>query len=316
MDNKYTFENIYQYFKDNAKIYFGSFILSLFVIFGFYMYSSHTDKQQVQVEDQLESQLLFSFILENEQGNIMNNSGAISRVFTTTLSQQDFFTKKMEKNFKVTYDDKSNSFEVYFEGDFNKSKISSTRDFLVSQIQQNKMSFFKNKNLYFINDISNEQDEKNENEAGINKKIVVLCLVVVIVLTLIFGTLFANYLESRKKVINQKFYLSNDKTILDINSLKIQTKEQRASIINSIIMGNSKNKIVIVESNSNLLNQISVNEEKVLVVSDLGELSKEISIEPEEILIICSKNKTTKIWYKRQIELARNSSNIVKIIYI
>lgn len=107
------------------------------------MYSSHTDKQQVQVEDQLESQLLFSFILENEQGNIMNNSGAISRVFTTTLSQQDFFTKKMEKNFKVTYDDKSNSFEVYFEGDFNKSKISSTRDFLVSQIQQNKMSFLK-----------------------------------------------------------------------------------------------------------------------------------------------------------------------------
>lgn len=68
----------------------------------------------------------------------------------------------------------------------------------------------------------------------------VLAIGVIFVLTLLLGTLLASYFEKKKKTISHKFNLANSEMIIDINSLKAKMKENKISIINSIVRGNQK----------------------------------------------------------------------------
>lgn len=312
MDNKYTFQNIYLYLKKNLKFYTLSFFLSLAILCGLFLYSSTTEKRQTEIENNAANKTVFSFILENEQGNLMNNSGALAQVFTTELSKTSFFSKDTESNFNVLYDDKSNSFKVFFDNSVKNSVVSETRNYLTSAIEQNKIDFFASKKIYFINENISSEDQPT----GFSKKMLILAIGVIFVLTLLLGTLLASYFEKKKKIISQKFYLANSEMIIDINSLKAKTKENKISIINSIIRGNKKNKLIILAGDSEFKGLLSFNETKNFVISDLGDLKAELPIQPEEIVIICEQNKTEKVWYNRQIELAKNSVNTVKVIFI
>lgn len=316
MDNKYTFQNIYLYLKKNLKFYALSFFLSLAILFGLFLYSNTTEKRQTEIENNSTNKTVFSFILENEQGNLMNNSGALTQVFTTELSKTSFFPKDTESNFNVLYDDKSNCFQVLFDNSVKNSVVSETRNYLTSAIEQKKIGFFASKKIYFINEnISSENISSEDQSTGFNKKMLVLAIGVIFVLTLLLGTLLASYFEKKKKTISHKFNLANSEMIIDINSLKAKMKENKISIINSIVRGNQKNKLIIVAGNSEFKDLLSFNETKNFVISDLGDLKAELPIQPEEIVIICEQNRTEKIWYNRQIELAKNSANTVKVIF-
>lgn len=312
MDNKYALEHIYQYFKVNIKTYILSFFVSILIVGALFMYSSATSKQQVESQSEEERSVVFSFILENEQGNLMNNAGALNQILLTTLSEQKFFSKAAEDGFKVTYEDATNSFQVFFANEVDKSLVSKTKDYLVLQIEQNKINFFNNKDIYFI-------DEQVSNENGttsVSKKNLILYIGLIIMLTIIIGTVIANFVEAKKEKISHKFYLANNIMVLDVHSLKLQTKEERIETIKSIINGNLNNKIIVKENNISVLRDLLINDKKAVVLSDLGKLETRLPIDPEEIVIICEKDESSKIWYNRQVELAKNSVNIVKVIYI
>lgn len=314
MDNKYTFEHIYGYLKNNVKIYILSLFFSVAIVFGLFLYSNHTEKQKIQDENNFENQTVFSFIIENEQGNIMNNSGALTRVFLTELTKTSFFGKDVENKFNVQYDDQSNSFHIFFNDNVKKSIVEETRTYLNSQMEQNKIKFFVNKKIYFINE--NVESDVTPTDTSMGKKVLILFAGLIIVLTLLFGTILANYFERKRKTISQKFYLSDSEMIIDVNSLVKQETIKKVTILNSLIKGNYNNKLIIIESHSDLKEKLSFDKTKAFIVSDLGNLESEFPIVPEEVFIICEQGETTKEWFNRQIELVQNSVNIVKVIYI
>ncbi len=71
-------------------------MVSLLFVGGLFFYSTYS---QSKIEDSNQkNQPLFSFILENSQGNIMTASGAIKQVYLTSLQEKNNSQMRHWKN--------------------------------------------------------------------------------------------------------------------------------------------------------------------------------------------------------------------------
>ena len=181
--------------------------------FGLFFYSSYTQKN---VEKNVqEEQPLFSFILENSQGNIMNASGAVKQVFLTSLQDTKQFSEETLEKLNVSYNDIQNTMDVKFISDEQIPGQKQISDYLQKEINEGKLSFFNNKQVYYINkNIGNDQLIIPSSETISTKKIILIILIDGI-LTVVLGTILASWKQHNTKTITQSFMLGNDVQLID-----------------------------------------------------------------------------------------------------
>lgn len=313
-NNKISPRDLYTFIKDNLIMYIISFFLSLVLTFGLFFYSSYTQKN---VEKNVqEEQPLFSFILENSQGNIMNASGAVKQVFLTSLQDTKQFSEETLEKLNVSYNDIQNTMDVKFISDEQIPGQKQISDYLQKEINEGKLSFFNNKQVYYINkNIGNDQLIIPSSETISTKKIIFIILIDGI-LTVVLGTILASWKQHNTKTITQSFMLGNDVQLIDIEALNLTTDQNKLNSINSLLNGNSKTKLLVLEENTSIKREELAENEHVMIYSNLQNISKPVLFIPDEILIICFKKNTSKYWYRQQVEIAKALTNEIKTIYI
>ncbi|MDA9462402.1 hypothetical protein B835_2347 [Enterococcus mundtii 3F] len=314
-NNSLSPKDIYSFFRDHLKVYIVSFIISLLLVGGLFFYSNYS-QSKIENTNQI-NRPLFSFILENSQGNIVTASGAVKQVFLTSLQEKNQFSDETLEKLSVGYNDIQNTIDVQFTDDVPEQEQKQISELLQKEMTNNELPFFDNKTFYYINkDIQFNKSLPVQVSEGISIKKIILLVLVMIVITVGLGTLLVSWKEYRTKVITQKFTLGNDVQAIDINSLDLSTVEEKLNIINSLLNGSSKNKFLVLEENNIIdRNQIS-KQNNTNIFSNLNHIIEPVSFKPDEILIVCFKKNTTKKWYREQLEIAKALTNIIKIIYI
>ncbi|MGM9903587.1 hypothetical protein A5844_002293 [Enterococcus sp. 10A9_DIV0425] len=314
-NNSLSPKDIYSFFKDHIKIYILSFVLSVVLIGGLFFYSSRS-QNKLETNNQT-NEPLFSFILENSQGNIMTASGAVKQVFLTSLQENGQFSDDVLEKLNVTYNDIQNTIDVQFVEEVPEQKQKQISELLQQEMNNGELPFFKNKTFYYINkEIENNRASTLQITEGVSTKKIILLVLVVIVITVGLGTLIVSWKEYKTKVITQKFTLGNDVQAIDIESLDLSSKQEKQSIINALLNGTSQNKFLVLENENIIEKENLIISEKTKVYSSLENIVEPVSFEPEEILIVCFKKNTTKKWYKEQVEIAKALTNSIKTIYI
>lgn len=322
MEHKLTLDDLFSFIKNNIKYYIISFIVVVFAVIGISVYSS-LSQDVIDGEDADNS--LFSFILENKQGNIMNNSGAVKEALLTSLSKDQKLYQEYSNLLEVNYDNVKNIIivslsEVEKEDAVDQEKIT---DFFMNEIKNDSIDFFNDKGLYFVSyepleEVGVPNSESNL-ATGFSKKKIILLVGITIILTAVTGTILSSYMVSKDKKITQKFYLGSGFPVIDINSLKFDTLSEKIDAIKAIVNRDNKAKLILVED-EDLQKQLekSVSDQSNTI---LNSLLNENAIKtdnrlPEEILIICSKDRTTKKWLKIQKELSDSFEVNVKYLFI
>lgn len=314
-NNGLSIKDIFSFFKSHLKIYLATLLLSIILVGGLFFYSSISQNKIKQIEEI--NVPLFSFILENEQGNIMNTSGAVKEVFLTSLEDSNQFKQEVVEKLTVSYDDISNTINVRFVGTVSKSDEDQVKRFLRQELDEKKLSFFKNKTFYYVN---NDINQANQNKLPItetvSKKKIILLVLVIFILTAIISTVLISWLEHKNKKVSQKFFLGDDVQTIDINSLDLSSKADQKRIIYSILNGTNTNKLVVSEDKQ-FINQLTTdNLDRVSGYYQLQDIENPVGEKTEELIIICVKQKTTKKWYKEQLEIGKALTNNIKTIYI
>ena len=314
-NNGLSIKDICSFFKSHLKIYLATFLLSIILVGGLFFYSSMSQNKIEQTEEI--NVPLFSFILENEQGNIMNTSGAVKEVFLTSLEDSNQFKQEVVEKLTVSYDDISNTINVRFVDTVSKSDEDQVKRFLRQELDEKKLSFFKNKTFYYVN---NDINQANQNKLPITetvgKKKIILLVLVIFILTAIISTVLISWLEHKNKKVSQKFFLGDDVQTIDINSLDLSSKADQKRIIYSILNGTNTNKLVVSEDKQ-FINQLTTdNLDRVSGYYQLQDIENPVGEKTEELIIICVKQKTTKKWYKEQLEIGKALTNNIKTIYI
>lgn len=314
-NNGLSIKDIFSFFKSHLKIYLATLLLSIILVGGLFFYSSISQNKIKQIEEI--NVPLFSFILENEQGNIMNTSGAVKEVFLTSLEDSNQFKQEVVEKLTVSYDDISNTINVRFVGTVSKSDEDQVKRFLRQELDEKKLSFFKNKTFYYVN---NDINQANQNKLPItetvSKKKIILLVLVIFILTVIISTVLISWLEHKNKKVSQKFFLGDDVQTIDINSLDLSSKADQKRIIYSILNGTNTNKLVVSEDKQ-FINQLTTdNLDRVSGYYQLQDIENPVGEKTEELIIICVKQKTTKKWYKEQLEIGKALTNNIKTIYI
>ena len=314
-NNGLSIKDIFSFFKSHLKIYLATLLLSIILVGGLFFYSSISQNKIKQIEEI--NVPLFSFILENEQGNIMNTSGAVKEVFLTSLEDSNQFKQEVVEKLTVSYDDISNTINVRFVDTVSKSDEDQVKRFLIQELDEKKLSFFKNKTFYYVN---NDINQANQNKLPItetvSKKKIILLVLVIFILTAIISTVLISWLEHKNKKVSQKFFLGDDVQTIDINSLDLSSKADQKRIIYSILNGTNTNKLVVSEDKQ-FINQLTTdNLDRVSGYYQLQDIENPVGEKTEELIIICVKQKTTKKWYKEQLEIGKALTNNIKTIYI
>lgn len=314
-NNGLSIKDIFSFFKSHLKIYLATLLLSIILVGGLFFYSSISQNKIKQIEEV--NVPLFSFILENEQGNIMNTSGAVKEVFLTSLEDSNQFKQEVVEKLTVSYDDISNTINVRFVDTVSKSDEDQVKRFLRQELDEKKLSFFKNKTFYYVN---NDINQANQNKLPItetvSKKKIILLVLVIFILTAIISTVLISWLEHKNKKVSQKFFLGDDVQTIDINSLDLSSKADQKRIIYSILNGTNTNKLVVSEDKQ-FINQLTTdNLDRVSGYYQLQDIENPVGEKTEELIIICVKQKTTKKWYKEQLEIGKALTNNIKTIYI
>ncbi|KAA9180525.1 hypothetical protein F6X86_02525 [Enterococcus durans] len=314
-NNGLSIKDIFSFFKSHLKIYLATLLLSIILVGGLFFYSSISQNKIKQIEEI--NVPLFSFILENEQGNIMNTSGAVKEVFLTSLEDSNQFKQEVVEKLTVSYDDISNTINVRFVDTVSKSDEDQVKRFLRQELDEKKLSFFKNKTFYYVN---NDINQANQNKLPItetvSKKKIILLVLVIFILTVIISTVLISWLEHKNKKVSQKFFLGDDVQTIDINSLDLSSKADQKRIIYSILNGTNTNKLVVSEDKQ-FINQLTTdNLDRVSGYYQLQDIENPVGEKTEELIIICVKQKTTKKWYKEQLEIGKALTNNIKTIYI
>lgn len=314
-NNGLSIKDIFSFFKSHLKIYLATLLLSIILVGGLFFYSSMSQNKIKQIEEI--NVPLFSFILENEQGNIMNTSGAVKEVFLTSLEDSNQFKQEVVEKLTVSYDDISNTINVRFVDTVSKSDEDQVKQFLRQELDEKKLSFFKNKTFYYVN---NDINQANQNKLPItetvSKKKIILLVLVIFILTAIISTVLISWLEHKNKKVSQKFFLGDDVQTIDINSLDLSSKADQKRIIYSILNGTNTNKLVVSEDKQ-FINQLTTdNLDRVSGYYQLQDIENPVGEKTEELIIICVKQKTTKKWYKEQLEIGKALTNNIKTIYI
>lgn len=314
-NNGLSIKDIFSFFKSHLKIYLATLLLSIILVGGLFFYSSISQNKIKQIEEV--NVPLFSFILENEQGNIMNTSGAVKEVFLTSLEDSNQFKQEVVEKLTVSYDDISNTINVRFVDTVSKSDEDQVKRFLRQELDEKKLSFFKNKTFYYVN---NDINQANQNKLPItetvSKKKIILLVLVIFILTVIISTVLISWLEHKNKKVSQKFFLGDDVQTIDINSLDLSSKADQKRIIYSILNGTNTNKLVVSEDKQ-FINQLTTdNLDRVSGYYQLQDIENPVGEKTEELIIICVKQKTTKKWYKEQLEIGKALTNNIKTIYI
>ncbi|NJE64538.1 hypothetical protein EGW35_00285 [Enterococcus durans] len=314
-NNGLSIKDIFSFFKSHLKIYLATLLLSIILVGGLFFYSSISQNKIKQIEEI--NVPLFSFILENEQGNIMNTSGAVKEVFLTSLEDSNQFKQEVVEKLTVSYDDISNTINVRFVDTVSKSDEDQVKRFLRQELDEKKLSFFKNKTFYYVN---NDINQANQNKLPItetvSKKKIILLVLVIFILTAIISTVLISWLEHKNKKVSQKFFLGDDVQTIDINSLDLSSKADQKRIIYSILNGTNTNKLVVSEDKQ-FINQLTTdNLDRVSGYYQLQDIENPVGEKTEELIIICVKQKTTKKWYKEQLEIGKALTNNIKTIYI
>lgn len=314
-NNGLSIKDIFSFFKSHLKIYLATLLLSIILVGGLFFYSSISQNKIKQIEEI--NVPLFSFILENEQGNIMNTSGAVKEVFLTSLEDSNQFKQEVVEKLTVSYDDISNTINVRFVDTVSKSDEDQVKRFLRQELDEKKLSFFKNKTFYYVN---NDINQANQNKLPItetvSKKKIILLVLVIFILIAIISTVLISWLEHKNKKVSQKFFLGDDVQTIDINSLDLSSKADQKRIIYSILNGTNTNKLVVSEDKQ-FINQLTTdNLDRVSGYYQLQDIENPVGEKTEELIIICVKQKTTKKWYKEQLEIGKALTNNIKTIYI
>lgn len=314
-NNGLSIKDICSFFKSHLKIYLATFLLSIILVGGLFFYSSMSQNKIEQTEEI--NVPLFSFILENEQGNIMNTSGAVKEVFLTSLEDSNQFKQEVVEKLTVSYDDISNTINVRFVDTVSKSDEDQVKQFLRQELDEKKLSFFKNKTFYYVNnDINQANQNKFPITETVSKKKIILLVLVIFILTAIISTVLISWLEHKNKKVSQKFFLGDDVQTIDINSLDLSSKADQKRIIYSILNGTNTNKLVVSEDKQ-FINQLNTdNLDRVSGYYQLQDIENPVGEKTEELIIICVKQTTTKKWYKEQLEIGKALTNNIKTIYI
>ncbi|MFB5367118.1 hypothetical protein ACFC5Y_09890 [Enterococcus faecium] len=313
-NNNVTLKDVIYFFKSSLKQYVAAFILSIVLVGGVLLYSNYSQNNIDKKEDK--NDLLFSFILENNQGNIMTSSGAVKQVFLTSLQETKKYKSELLEQLIVTYNDIENTMDVQLTESVDREKKEEIANLLIKEMNDGKLNYFENKHFYYINkDLENNLKKEDTISEGISKKKIILLIIVLIMLSMILGTILASWKENKNTMISQKFNLGNDVQQIDINSLNISSNIEKSNIIRAIINGTNLKKILVLQENTLIGENLCTNDSAYLIM-DLEKIEEPLSIQPEEIIIVCFKNKTSKIWYKKQLEIAKALTSTIKIIYI
>lgn len=314
-NNGLSIKDICSFFKSHLQIYLATFLLSVIFVGGLFFYSNISQNKIERTEEINDP--LFSFILENEQGNIINTSGAVKEVFLTSLEDSNQFKQEVIENLAVSYDDIRNTINVKFVDTVSKSDAAQVKQFLKQELDEGKLSFFKNKTFYYVNTDLNLVKQKNlPITKTVSKKKIILLVLIIFVMTAISSTVLISWLEHKNKKISQKFFLGDDVQTIDINSLDFSSKADPKRIIYAILNGTHTNKLVVSEDEQ-FINQLTADKlERVSGYYQLQDIENPVSEKIEELIIICVKQKTTKKWYKEQLEIGKALTNTIKTIYI
>lgn len=313
-NNSISLKDLYFFFKDHFKIYIISFILSVAIVGGLFSYSIYSESK-IETGQQ-KNPILFSFILENSQGNIVTSSGAVKQIFLTSLEDKQQFSQDALEKLNVTYNNIQNTIDVQFVKEVSEQEQKQISDFLQQEINNGNLAFFNNKKIYFINKEKGNHHTILPKNAGISSQKIILVILVIAVIAIGLGTLLVSWKEHKTKIITQKFTLGNDVQVIDIESLDLSTNKEKVNVIHSLLNGDLKTKFLVLEENR-LINRKEVHKnDNIMIYSDLQNIIDPVPFRPEEILIICFKKNTTKQWYKKQVEIAKALTDVIMTIYI
>ncbi|EMF0610223.1 hypothetical protein G9L56_002370, partial [Enterococcus faecium] len=168
-NNNVTLKDVIYFFKSSLKQYVAAFILSIVLVGGVLLYSNYSQNNIDKKEDK--NDLLFSFILENNQGNIMTSSGAVKQVFLTSLQETKKYKSELLEQLIVTYNDIENTMDVQLTESVDREKKEEIANLLIKEMNDGKLNYFENKHFYYINkDLENNLKKEDTISEGISKK--------------------------------------------------------------------------------------------------------------------------------------------------
>lgn len=227
-------------------------------------------------------------------------------------------------------------------GDVKMNKLLTEAYF--TMISEERNPFFDNKIVYIMSEpevIKPNSDNElkstdilSPNSNNLSFKRIAILTIIVIIAGAFTGIILCLVRSILAKEVSELygFAIKDDDTILNINSLKIESEsEQYEQIVHSIIHPNKKVKLVLSENNLEEGIIIRIKEESIIQVGRTHSLPSEakglviiansiLDIDPkidiDEIIFICIKNKTSKVWYEKQRKLLGVYKSKTKVILV
>ncbi|OBS62130.1 hypothetical protein [Enterococcus mundtii] len=305
MYTQISFKSIKEFMYNNKKIYLLSALISILIFLILIGYNWKISNKEV-----VESAEEVSFLLENKEGNPVQNPEDIRRVLLLQLHSDNSvgndIKEELNDNLKV-FRDASNFFTVSVDNYDEKDNIL-VKDKILSYLNQNDIEYFNDKHIMNLSENPKElfNPTLENNEFSIKK--IVAFILGAIILIFILGTILSAIFSKKNKLITDDFSFLSKDTVINISHFPSIDKQK---CISSIINNVTAPTIVITK----LLNLDFKEMDKVVVTESL-ENTFDDSINPTKVLIICEKGNTTKEWYQLQLELAKIYTDAIDIIII
>lgn len=304
-DSLYIHEAV-NFFKRNWKKYLISLGISFLIVGLLYLYS--TVSQSSLEKSSMNNSFSFEFLVENKEGNSYSKVEAIKEVFVKELAKKEknISVEEALNNIEMTYSDTDGKITVNI-------RDAELADDFFNFIDESKVEFFDNKNVYLLSDSVNKNTIDNINLETMNLKKMIIYLFTILFLTFLIGTILSALFDFKKETISQKFTLKAADNIIDMNRIEGKTNEEIIHALSSIIKNPNINKIVVMEDSSELKNKNFT--KNIFLVNSLENV-KELTFVPEKVLLVCKKDETKKQWIAMQLELAKNYSSTVECVFI
>lgn len=305
MYTQISFKSIKEFMHNNKKIYLLSALISILIFLILIGYNWKISNKEV-----VESAEEVAFLLENKEGNPVQNPEDIRRVLLLQLhgdnSVGNDIKEELNDNLKV-FRDASNFFTVSVDNYDEKDNIL-VKDKILSYLNHNDIEYFNDKHIINLSEDPKElfNPTVENNEFSIKK--IVAFVLGSIILIFILGTILSAIFSKKNKLLTDDFSFLSKDTVINISHFPSIDKQK---CINSIINNVTVPTIVVTK-----LVNLDFKEMGKVGVTESLENTFDDSINPTKVLIICEKGNTTKEWYQLQLELAKIYTDAIDIIII
>lgn len=315
MNDSISFGDLLLFLREQKKKICYGFFLSL-IILVFFIFYSFISSNDVKMEDrEVES---ISFILENNQGSVISNTGVVKSILVRSFIKNSKANdmkeqEEIKKATSVTFDTTTSVMTVTVDNSELSKGITNLSETFFEYLSNEELKYFENKELYMMDDhtMKNTIENTGNSTSFISRKRILVYILLWFFTGISISSIFIAWKTYKDKFIANKFYLSNKTINIDLEKFKFASSNDEYSELKSIINSPAKNKFIVSENEI----EIDDNLEYIFFTKSLSEV-REAPFFPCEIVIICNKNLTSKNWYNLQLELSKNYNVKMKSVFI